>query len=450
MKLNFTLASFLVLFSSSIFSQNWEYVDYTNEATDASHFHLTDDDMVFSNWYSSRPIKFFNISTDPNNAYLTSNGYIEDEQYNLGDKFFDRSSDLSTLVIDINSNFSFGDSTLFFRYNGSEYVPVDTTDFGMGLYDNTSLSSSGDTALVYNSFGTTGFELFKFDGSDYQNISSYFSGGPDHQSSGVIAVSEDYKTFVTGDFFTGILNGLYHFDGAQWNMISLPNAPFWSVAFVDNGTLELEENDEIVRYEFNSSTLSEVSRRPTIDSEIDDSNFHSRSGISTDRDTYLFTDESGNSPVVKVYEWNGTDYIQRGSDIVPVELDIPASSLNEAEIEFEITPNKNGLILKIIEVNQIGSELSSHLEYFVWNENASVSVDEKERLDFSIFPNPAQDNLQVNGLEKEAKYSIYTITGKQMDYGLLMPFDNQINIEALPSGVYFVEVAGTAKKFIKR
>ena len=446
MKSNYTLASFLVLLSSSLFAQNWEYVDYNNEAGGDSHFHLTNEDMVMNNWWSSRPIKFYEISTDPNNAYLTQSSYIEDEQYNLGSLFFDRSSDLSTLVVDMEGS---TDSAVFFKYNGSEYLPVDTTDFGMFFLSGVLLSSTGDTALV--PFGFTSFELFGFDGSNYQNISSYFSGGPDHQTGMIRGITEDFKTLAyTSDFANYIVEAIYQFDGQQWSSLTpLPAGTF--SGFRSNNIVEYKENDEIVRYQISGSGFIEVSRRPTIDTEIDDSDFVGNTGISSDRDTYMFTDESGSSPVVKVYEWNGTNYLQRGTDIIPVELDTPILWNIHVEINFEMTPDKKGLMLIIEEQNQGGSTVSSHLEYFVWDENATVSSPElkQESINFSIFPNPAQNNLQVNGLGKDVEYSIYNITGKQMDYGRLMPFNNQINIEALPSGVYFVEVAGTAKKFIK-
>ncbi|GAA4462640.1 hypothetical protein GCM10023093_09640 [Nemorincola caseinilytica] len=59
---------------------------------------------------------------------------------------------------------------------------------------------------------------------------------------------------------------------------------------------------------------------------------------------------------------------------------------------------------------------------------------------FTLFPNPATTTLNVifNGLGGVSNIAIYSIIGKQMS--IYKATDNTINIEHIPSGIYFVRL----------
>ncbi|MGB3799102.1 MAG: T9SS type A sorting domain-containing protein [Lewinella sp.] len=59
-----------------------------------------------------------------------------------------------------------------------------------------------------------------------------------------------------------------------------------------------------------------------------------------------------------------------------------------------------------------------------------------------LFPNPTSGRLQVNGLPSDEAYSyvVVSATGKQMSRGQLTASGRFIDVRALPSGVYFLQV----------
>lgn len=71
----------------------------------------------------------------------------------------------------------------------------------------------------------------------------------------------------------------------------------------------------------------------------------------------------------------------------------------------------------------------------------SVGTTEKAAsLQAAIFPNPAQDALYVSGLENTCLYQLFDSRAYPLRSGTLMPGDNQLDISALPSGIYWLHL----------
>lgn len=77
--------------------------------------------------------------------------------------------------------------------------------------------------------------------------------------------------------------------------------------------------------------------------------------------------------------------------------------------------------------------------------------------DFSIYPNPAVDEIHVNIPQIAAKfsYAIYEITGKLFMQGEINQENTSLNIQSLTAGTYIVhlnndEVGSVSRTFIKR
>ena len=76
-----------------------------------------------------------------------------------------------------------------------------------------------------------------------------------------------------------------------------------------------------------------------------------------------------------------------------------------------------------------------------------TSVDENGFESFSLYPNPANDKIHIEGLEGEHEVQIYNAFGI-----LVMTTDidgvGEINIEKLTAGLYFIRINGHALRFI--
>ena len=76
-----------------------------------------------------------------------------------------------------------------------------------------------------------------------------------------------------------------------------------------------------------------------------------------------------------------------------------------------------------------------------------TSVDENSSESFSLYPNPANNKIYIEGLEGEHEVQIYNAFGM-----LVMTTDigvGEINIEKLTAGLYFIRINGHALRFIK-
>ena len=81
---------------------------------------------------------------------------------------------------------------------------------------------------------------------------------------------------------------------------------------------------------------------------------------------------------------------------------------------------------------------------------ATASIDDQNQLNISIYPNPTNDKLFIQGLSDATEVSIYNILGKEV---ISTKNTSNINVQALPSGVYVIRISDglyqTNRKFIK-
>ena len=68
---------------------------------------------------------------------------------------------------------------------------------------------------------------------------------------------------------------------------------------------------------------------------------------------------------------------------------------------------------------------------------------------FKVYPNPTTDVLTVDIVDK-ATYSISNVMGQTVMSGNINGENQQINVSALPNGLYFIRVNSVTRKFIKQ
>ena len=94
-----------------------------------------------------------------------------------------------------------------------------------------------------------------------------------------------------------------------------------------------------------------------------------------------------------------------------------------------------------------GEEFKSY-EYYT--KTSSLSAEALNDTHFSIYPSPVKDKLFIQGLSNPSKVAIYNVLGKEV---LSIKNTNNINVQALPSGVYIIRISDgvgqTNRKFIK-
>ncbi|MDQ0780843.1 M1 family aminopeptidase [Chryseobacterium sp. W4I1] len=93
-------------------------------------------------------------------------------------------------------------------------------------------------------------------------------------------------------------------------------------------------------------------------------------------------------------------------------------------------------------------------EYQILEKNSTVlqdntlSVSSVDKEDFALYPNPAQNELYLKGMNKSAAYSIHAADGKLVRRGVYQP-GRTIGISELVPGTYIFTVNNQKIKFIK-
>jgi surface protein len=86
----------------------------------------------------------------------------------------------------------------------------------------------------------------------------------------------------------------------------------------------------------------------------------------------------------------------------------------------------------------------------VWGTCSTASVDDQNQLDISIYPNPTNDKLFIQGLSSSSRVSIYNVLGQLV---LSQTISEEIDVKQLSEGIYILKIIDehkeTVRKFIK-
>ncbi|WP_027387575.1 DUF5074 domain-containing protein [Chryseobacterium gregarium] len=116
--------------------------------------------------------------------------------------------------------------------------------------------------------------------------------------------------------------------------------------------------------------------------------------------------------------------------------------------ELVLTPLANGTANIVVSFNSNGKVVDKTLA--ITSTVSVLGTAEVKKLDFSIYPNPATDILNIRTQEKVLSIFVYDMSGKAVN----APFSNgQVNVSVLPKGVYILtaktEKAVYQQKLIK-
>jgi len=119
----------------------------------------------------------------------------------------------------------------------------------------------------------------------------------------------------------------------------------------------------------------------------------------------------------------------------------------------------NGNIVYFLGAGAFGSADATPAKYntssslAIWyNEEGSLGTDERElkTAKLVVSPNPASDFVQVSGISKTQKYTIYSSAGTAVDAGMFSVNGN-VDVRRLPKGMYILHLEnGQHLKFIKK
>ncbi|KAA0128731.1 DUF5074 domain-containing protein [Chryseobacterium sp. SN22] len=111
------------------------------------------------------------------------------------------------------------------------------------------------------------------------------------------------------------------------------------------------------------------------------------------------------------------------------------SATINADDELVITPQGSGMATIMVSFNSNGKIVDKILS--VTSSSSVLATAETRKLEFSIYPNPATDILNIKTREKVLKVSVSDMSGKSVNAPLS---SGQVNVSMLPKGIYMVTV----------
>jgi CubicO group peptidase (beta-lactamase class C family) len=134
-----------------------------------------------------------------------------------------------------------------------------------------------------------------------------------------------------------------------------------------------------------------------------------------------------------------------------VQLTINENAMPNAPLDVFAALGKNGQIINVSPSQKIvmirmglgdgGSLVGNQFNDTIWQKinllECENSLNSKELTSFSVFPNPVEDEVTINGLEKNSELQVVDILGNTLT---IQYSKNTINVSFLPKGFYFVRI----------
>ena len=145
----------------------------------------------------------------------------------------------------------------------------------------------------------------------------------------------------------------------------------------------------------------------------------------------------------------------------------PCRGYNDYIVDYdEIDSYYNEFYANFDSIIEYSFETIDAIEYLIFtNENndklyytaENLSVADFEEFGFSIYPNPAQDQLNVRFVElpNNINLEVYDIHGKLLENLMINELETQLDVSEYASGLYFIKFTGDSgntqvAKFVKR
>ncbi len=149
-------------------------------------------------------------------------------------------------------------------------------------------------------------------------------------------------------------------------------------------------------------------------------------------------------------------FVSAFSCVLSAETSLSVEYLSEDESEFAISVvgriEIKDEVFRLVDVN--GEVLASCNLYEVRKivfQESSVNVDNIDVSSISVYPNPTQDILFIEGLKFNEIVRVYDLEGKLVT---ISKSDNDglvtLSVSNLPEGVYLLQVGVEIVKFIKQ
>ena len=106
-----------------------------------------------------------------------------------------------------------------------------------------------------------------------------------------------------------------------------------------------------------------------------------------------------------------------------------------------------------LQIYNFGRANSLELDNFIIELDTSLSLEDKSKFNFKLYPNPAKNHLTVSASQNINNIEIYNVVGQQIKNSVLNTPQKHIDVSDLSKGLYliniFIDDTVSTHKFIK-
>lgn len=239
------------------------------------------------------------------------------------------------------------------------------------------------------------------------------------------------KMFITGEFTDFIdfdpsssaptLSTTVGHEVSYLTCIDLSNfSVLWAKKFENTGTITTAPSDIEVSYNSNKIYLSSDFQMSGTDISGDGSNV-----LTSNKNVLSYFDLQGNYLGSKLYNVNNGP-----SSLASFDNQDELYAVGYYTFNFDLNPDAGTLIP--------ASESGSFISKF--EATSSIGLNEEIENNFSLYPNPAQEFIQISGLNSgEITFSVFSLAGELIKKGKITS-DETIDVSQLNKGVYLVNM----------
>ncbi|MDP5027156.1 MAG: T9SS type A sorting domain-containing protein [Flavobacterium sp.] len=413
-----------------------------------------------------------------------------------------------------------------YEWNGTNWIQrgddLIGTNQGEVFGEAVSISSDGNTIAIgapgflnpsyLGPTGPTGYtRIFEWNGTSWIQKGNDINGeAPNDVAGSSISLTANGNRIAIGASSNNGANGsssghcrIYEWNGSTWNQLGSDidgeaandfsgsvsiNATGTIVAIGASGNDAGGTNTGQVRvYEWNGSSW--IQKGTDIDSDNTNASFGYTISLDTSGNTFIaggYSFVNGALGFVKVFSWDGTDWIQKGetilgsngSDFLGTAVDISqdgsiiaASSLtlvngyvrvfkfigsswvqqgadilgeaNGDQFGRSLSLSANGSILAAgTQFNDGNGTSAGHIRVF---ENTILSTSDFENSTISFYPNPTNNIINVSSFETVERVTVYNLIGQEVFSQQINSNDFKIDVSNQASGTYIAKINSKGK-----
>ncbi|KPL23203.1 MAG: hypothetical protein AMS23_06960, partial [Bacteroides sp. SM1_62] len=124
----------------------------------------------------------------------------------------------------------------------------------------------------------------------------------------------------------------------------------------------------------------------------------------------------------------------------------------DSNIYIWVTPKRLGAAIARVSITDNGETIFGDNyfedEFFIKVMDSGVSTDDLQNPRITLFPNPADQSLKLSNVADYERYSVFSLSGRKIEAGLISGDALYLDTESYPAGIYYIKLTAADRPVI--